>query len=88
MISPVRASTAMCSLRQFRSFVFAGWVNRHQQVVIEYLRAENQSLREQLGNRRILWTDAQRRRLAENAKVIGCTPPPTRISLPTTDLSR
>jgi len=46
-------------------------VNRHQQAVIEYLQAENQALREQLGNKRVRWTDAQRRRLAENAKAIG-----------------
>jgi transposase InsO family protein len=51
--------------------VFAGWVNRHQQAVIEYLQAENQALREQLGNKPIRWTDAQRRRLAEKAKAIG-----------------
>jgi putative transposase len=56
---------------QFLLLVFAGWVNRHQQAVIEYLLAENQSLRGQLGKRRIRWTDAQRRRLAENAKAIG-----------------
>jgi len=51
--------------------VFAGWVKRHQQAVIEYLQAENQSLREQLGDKRVRWTDAQRRRLAEKAKAIG-----------------
>jgi hypothetical protein len=32
--------------------VFAGWINRHQQAVIEYLQAANQSLREQVGNKR------------------------------------
>jgi putative transposase len=56
---------------QFILFTLAGWVNRHQQEVIEYLQAENQALREQLGNKRIRWTDAQRRRLAEKAKAIG-----------------
>ena len=45
---------------QFLLFTFAGWVNRHQQAVIEYLQAENQALREQLGKKRIRWTDAQR----------------------------
>jgi len=45
---------------EFLLFVFAGWVNRHQQAVIEYLQAENQSLREQLGKKRIRWTDVQR----------------------------
>ena len=56
---------------QFLLLVLAGWVNRHKQAVVEYLQAENQSLLEQLGNKRICWTDAQRRRLAEKAKVIG-----------------
>ena len=41
---------------QFLLFTFAGWVNRHQQAAIEYLQAENQALREQLGNKRIRWT--------------------------------
>jgi hypothetical protein len=56
---------------QFIPSTLAGWLNRHQQAVIEYLHAENQALREQLGKKRIRWTDAQRRRLAENAKAIG-----------------
>ena len=56
---------------QFLLLVFAGWINRHQQAVIEHLQAENQSLRAQLGNKRIRWTDAQRRRLAEKAKAVG-----------------
>ena len=58
---------------QFLLLVFAGWVNRHQQAVIEYLQAENQSLREQIGKKRIRWTDVQRRRLAEKAKAVGCS---------------
>jgi hypothetical protein len=33
---------------------FAGWVNRSQQDVIEYLQAENRVLREQLGDGRLL----------------------------------
>jgi hypothetical protein len=56
---------------QFILFTFSGWVNRHQQAVIEYLQAENQARREQLGKQRIRWTDAQRRRLAERAKAVG-----------------
>src|SRR2546428_690103 len=42
----------------------AGWVNRHQQEVIEYLVEENRVLREQLKGRRVRLTDDQRRRLA------------------------
>jgi putative transposase len=50
---------------------FAGWVNRQQQLVIEYLRTENQVLKEKLGKRRILLSDDQRRRLAVKGKVLG-----------------
>jgi hypothetical protein len=42
----------------------AGWVNRHQLEVIAYLREENRVLKEQLAERRLPLTDAQRRRLA------------------------
>ncbi len=50
---------------------FAGWVNRRQLNVIEYLKEENIVLREQLGGRRLRLTDAQRRRLAVRGKTIG-----------------
>ena len=56
---------------QFLMLMFAGWVNRSQLNVIEYLQAENRVLREQLGGKRILFTDSQRRRLANKAKLIG-----------------
>ena len=56
---------------QFLMLMFAGWVNRWQQEVIEYLQAENRVLREQLGEKRLLFTDGQRRRLASKAKRIG-----------------
>jgi transposase InsO family protein len=56
---------------QFLILIFAGWVNRGQQDVIEYLQEENRVLREQLGGRRLLFTDRQRRRLAAKAKAIG-----------------
>ncbi len=46
----------------------AGWMNRSQQDVIGYLQEENRILREQLGGNRLLFTDAQRRRLAAKAK--------------------
>jgi hypothetical protein len=36
---------------------FAGWVNRHQQEMIEYLQEENRVLREQLGEKRLRFTD-------------------------------
>jgi hypothetical protein len=40
----------------------AGWINRHQQQVIEYLVEENRVLKEQLKGRRLRLTDDQRRR--------------------------
>ena len=49
----------------------AGWMNQHQQHVIHYLMEENRVLREQIGNRRIRFTDDQRRRLAAKAKRLG-----------------
>jgi hypothetical protein len=56
---------------QFALIVIAGWVNREQQQVIEYLRTENSVLREKLGKRRILLSDDQRRRLAVKGKIPG-----------------
>jgi hypothetical protein len=51
--------------------ILAGWVNRQQQLVIDYLCTENQVLREKVGKRRILLNDDQRRRLAVKGKVLG-----------------
>lgn len=56
---------------QLLLMILAGWVNREQQQVIDYLRAENQVLREKLGKRRLLLNDEQRIRLAVKAKVLG-----------------
>ena len=56
---------------EFLMLIFAGWVNRSQQDVIEYLQEENRVLREQLGGKRLPFTDRQRRRLAAKAKAIG-----------------
>jgi transposase InsO family protein len=50
---------------------FAGWISRHQDAVIEYLREENRVLKQQLGRRRLRLTDDQRRRLAIRGKAIG-----------------
>src|SRR2546422_4902833 len=49
----------------------AGWVNRHQQRVIEYLVEENRVLKEQLTRRRVRLTDDQRRRLAAKGQRLG-----------------
>ena len=55
----------------FLLLMFAGWVNRQQTEVIEYLKEENRILREQLGGRRLRLTDDQRRRLAVKGKALG-----------------
>jgi transposase InsO family protein len=56
---------------RFLLFMIAGWVNRKQLDVVAYLQEENRVLREQLGGKRLRFTDAQRRRLAAKAKKIG-----------------
>jgi putative transposase len=48
-----------------------GWMNQHQQHVIEFLTEENRVLREQIGDRRLKFSDNQRRRLAAKAKKLG-----------------
>ncbi|MFT4543070.1 MAG: putative transposase [Planctomycetota bacterium] len=49
----------------------SGWVNRHQQHVIEYLVEENRVLKEQLAGKPLRLNDNQRRRLASKAKRLG-----------------
>ncbi len=56
---------------QLLMMIFSGWVNRSQQDVIEYLQEENRVLREQLGGKRLRFTNQQRRRLAAKARSIG-----------------
>ncbi len=51
--------------------ILAGWINRHQQAVIEFQGAQIQVLMEKLGRKRILLTDDQRRRLAVKGKSLG-----------------
>ena len=41
--------------------ILAGWINRQQQIVIDYLRTENQVQKETHGRKRILLSDDQRR---------------------------
>ena len=49
----------------------AGWLNRHQQAVIDYLIEENRVLKEQLEGQRLRFTDEQRIRLAVKAKALS-----------------
>ncbi len=53
--------------------ILAGWMNEQQQQLqlIEYLRTENQVLKETHGKKRIALNDDQRRRLAVKGKVLG-----------------
>jgi|SRR5215471_14041024 len=55
----------------FLAAMFIGLAGERQQQAIAYLREENRILREQLGGRRIRFTDSQRIRLAEKAKELG-----------------
>jgi len=56
---------------QFILIAVVGWMNRHQQAIIEYLQEENRVLLEQLGGKPKRFTDAQRMRLALRAKAVG-----------------
>jgi hypothetical protein len=40
--------------------IVSGWVNRHQLLVIEFLRAENRLLKGRVRGKRIRFTDAER----------------------------
>jgi hypothetical protein len=51
--------------------MIAGWTHRHQQQVIAYLLEENRTLHAKLGDRRIRFTKAERRRLAALAFPLG-----------------
>jgi putative transposase len=46
-------------------------MNQQQLHAIEYLREENRVMRVQLGNRRLRFTDEQRRSLAMKARLLG-----------------
>ena len=58
-------------------FVFAGWANREQQEVIEYLRTENQVLKEKLGNQYLEHYHAERcHQGLENNLIVPMERPP------------
>src|SRR3984893_5793400 len=58
-------------LLSFLLMIAAGWVHRHQLIVIEFLQAENRLLKERLRGKRIRFTDAERASLARKAKAVG-----------------
>ena len=49
----------------------AGWIQRDQQVVIDYLLEENRVLKARLRGPRLRFTDDERRRLAAKGKAVG-----------------
>ncbi len=56
---------------QYLIATFALWLNRQQQEVIDYLKEENRLLKAKLGDRKIQFTDAARRRLEIRANAVG-----------------
>jgi hypothetical protein len=55
----------------FLVVVFAGWMNRQQQAVIEYLQTENEILKSQFKRRRLRLKDEDRCRLAVKGRALG-----------------
>jgi hypothetical protein len=51
--------------------ILAGWLNRHQQTMVDYLRTENEVLKRQLIGLQPILTDDKRRRLALRGKALG-----------------
>lgn len=49
----------------------AGWINRHQQQVITYLKEENRVLKSKRPRGRLRLTDTERRRLAALGHPLG-----------------
>ena len=66
-------SPGMNTLYPWQLFVItvAGWINRQQQDVIDYLIDENRILKRQLRGKRLRLTDEERRRLAVKGRALG-----------------
>ncbi len=56
---------------QLFCLILAGWVNRRQQEMLEFYRAELEAMMKAQGKKRILLTDDQRRLLAVKGKSLG-----------------
>jgi hypothetical protein len=65
------ALTRLLDPFRFLLIALSGWMNGRQLLLIDYLQEENRVLREQLGGKRLRFTDDQRRRLAAKAKELG-----------------
>jgi len=55
----------------FFAVAIAGWMDRQQQDVIEFLKEENRILREELFHRRLIVSQSHNRRLATVAIKLG-----------------
>src|SRR5215471_9977541 len=55
----VSAMTRLLHPFRFVLIAVSGWLNDHQLLLIDYLREENRVLREQLGDKRLRFTDDQ-----------------------------
>lgn len=56
---------------RFILVAIAGWIHQRQREVIDYLQEENRVLREQIGPRRLRFSNDQRIRLAAKAKTLA-----------------
>ena len=56
---------------QFLAAWIGVWLGRVLQEQVDYLKEENRLLREKLGTKRVVLTDAERRRLATLGKALG-----------------
>ncbi len=56
---------------EFVIVAVAGWINLHQQAVIDYMMEENRVFKAQLRGKRLRLTDDERRRLAVKGKLLG-----------------
>lgn len=61
----------MPPILQLLAVVLAGWLNRHQQRVLDYLLEENRVLKRQLRGRRLRLSDTDRCRLAVRGHALG-----------------
>ena len=64
-------SMSMSLLMHFLVVVLAGWLDRQQQAVIDYLKTGNEILKSQIKIRRLRLTDEERRRLAVKGRALG-----------------
>jgi hypothetical protein len=56
---------------QFLMVILTGWLNRQQQLLIDFLLTEVQVLKETCGDKRIRLSDDQRRCLAVRGRALG-----------------